>query len=598
MKINKTILLNILKKEGISSNFKVIYDWVEPSDLSSVSPNIISENNLIFNSKHSASEHLTNYDSQGLTSISTEIIPGISIGLQNNIIVHEPANDEPVGNFLGEDVLYMPNTKNLKNWTVFFDLEINAPQNKNKSTILLTNKQAPTDTSGFVIGINGAGNLFYEFKNKEGSRSARTLLHPLGEKGIIAISKSKDADLASIFVYDPILHKSHGQEFAVAESIFIKDWAIGGTTTHFTTDLEYERFSGNINNFLMFDAYLSKEKIANIFESFYITAYQPTEMQNIATQFPKSGKRSEVKVKDGIEIDKYEYKESEITTSAGTTIKIYDKVPVYKTKYKTVTQFVKEEGTITVSVPTLIPESKVKNDNYILSYVSDKCVLLNEDADVTKHFEIYSCDKNLQTTSKVAKFNIGDSTFKLDQEYSDPSTVHVYVDGLLLEKDVDYEISGKKVKKIQNNFTEGNELIYDVYQADKTYYDFFGYNGLIWLSGHSGKDVYLSGRKLVKGVDYYDYLTFIVIYGDGLPAGRLGIIGRYNKINKTLNITEKYLECTTSIIINEIAWMDGKRVLKGAGYSLTSANDTRNSEHLAPKKTVTVYNNEEGFFNV
>ena len=588
-----------MNKEGISSSsLKVIYDWVEPSDLSSVSSNIISENNLIFNSKYSATEHLVDYAAQGSNDISTEIIPGISIGLQNNIIVHEPAHDEPVGNFSGEDVLYMPNTKSLKNWTVFFDLEVNAPQSRSKSTILLTNKQDPTDTTGFVVGINGVGNLFYEFKNGEGNKSVRTLLHPLGEKNIIAISKSKDADLASIFIYDPILHKSYGQEFAVVESIFIKDWTIGGTATHFASHLEYERFSGNINNFLMFDAYLGKEKMANIFESFYMTAYQPPEMQNVATQFPKSGKRSEVEVKDGIEIDKYEYKESEISTSAGTTIKIYNKVPVYKTKYKTVTQFVKEDGTITVNVPTLVSESKTKDDNYILSYVSDKCVLLNEDADTTKYFEIYSCGENLQTTSKVAKFNIGDSTFELDQVYSDLSTVHVYVDGLLLEKDVDYEISGKKVKKIQNNFTEGNELIYDIYQADKTYYDFFGYNGLIYLANQVGKDVYLSGKKLVKNIDYYDYLGFVVIYGNDLPAGRLGIIERYNNINKTLNMTGKYLECTTSVIINEIAWMDGKRVLKGSGYSLTSTNDQKNSENLAPKKTVTIYNNEEGFFNV
>ena len=202
--------------------------------------------------------------------------------------------------------------------------------------------------------------------------------------------------------------------------------------------------------------------------------------------------------------------------------------------------------------------------------------------------------------NKTAKFMTGDSTFKLDKVYANQDELQIYLNGLLLEKDIDYEINDQKIKKLQNGvFVESDTLIYDVYEVGKTYYDFFGYNGNIYLYGESGKDVYLNGKKLVKDIDYLDYDEFYLqIHGQGLPQGRLGIVERYNNITQIQNFTGKYLQIVNYVIFNEITWIDGEKVVNGKGYSLTTVGDLNNSEYYAPQKATKIYDNEEENFTL
>ena len=105
------------------------------------------------------------------------------------------------------------------------------------------------------------------------------------------------------------------------------------TTTTKAPNLEYERFSGDMN-MVIIDGYMQEQTALDVFESFLLTEYEPEHTEDVATPFQKPGEYTEIKVRDGVEIDRYEYIKEEV----GGTV-VYNKVPVYKPKYKTVNQF-------------------------------------------------------------------------------------------------------------------------------------------------------------------------------------------------------------------------------------------------------------------
>ena len=269
--INKDILKKAAEQGSISlSCLKAVFDWSFPATTSQFDEqninDIISNNSLIFNSLNDIPFHLME---SSMSHISTEAYPGISIGNQNNILTHGSE-----GIFSGEDVLYMPNTLNVKDFTVFFDMSVTRLQDTSKAMILLTNKNLTNDSTGWAITINGSNCLGYEYQDESGNKKTKTLLNQLGEKSLVAFSKSKVSNLISIYVYDPILNEAHQQTFLIEEAASVRDMCIGGTFTSFTSDANYERFTGSINNFIFFDVGMTSQNILNIFESFFMTSYE------------------------------------------------------------------------------------------------------------------------------------------------------------------------------------------------------------------------------------------------------------------------------------------------------------------------------------
>jgi hypothetical protein len=684
----------ILKKRVYPLEPVVIYDFALPNHPDAAA--IAAGNKIVFNSVHDVPSHLAG--GSNILNISAEAMPGILVGQQDNVL-NSILAQENKGSFLGEDIIYVPNTKSLKNWTVFFDAEINFTGDKQKAVPLMTNKEK-VDDAGWAIFIDGGGFLSYEYNNTNGEKIGHTLQVSLPEKSFMAASKGDD--LMSLYVYDTVTGKIKGEKsFAIDEPPSARNWTIGGPEKHFESllsfdpytwncyrcldqyqnflnclwapsadhlnplglalgttpdqwalsncqassgdlnasvepdlsgaccadlnpyesaggttttaagtttttaapNFEYERFSGDMNHIMIFDSYMNGQTALGVFESFLLTEYTPEQIKDVATPFQKPGEYVETKVRDGVEIDRYEYVKEQIGDAD-----IYNKVPVYKPKYKTVNQFINAEGFMTKMIPTLIPESKIKDNTYAASYHSDKCISLDYTTDTAEYVEIYSCDESFGNTSKKAVFQPGDSTFKLDKVY-DENEIQVYLNGPsgkqgLLELGVDYEVvGGQKIKKLQTSFVEIDELIYDIYEASKLYLDFFGYSGNVYMFGMNGQDVYLDGKKLIKDINYEDTVingyNYLMIHSAGLSAGRLGIVGRYNNINidKTLYFMGKYLHCISYGIVEEITWVGGKRVVKENGYELTHSGNLNNSEYAAPQKTTLIYSNEQENFS-
>ena len=117
---------------------------------------------------------------------------------------------------------------------------------------------------------------------------------------------------------------------------------------------------------------------------------------------------------------------------------------------------------------------------------------------------------------------------------------------------------------------------------------------------HKGKDVYLDGKKLIFEVDYEDDPNndFLIIHAAGLSAGRLGLITRPSEVTHNENFYNKCYHCNAYNVIDEQIWVDGKRVYKNSGYSLTCPCNLNNSNDKAEQKTTIIYNNDSGFFNI
>jgi hypothetical protein len=602
MNINKTILLDKIKGQSVdSANLKVLYDWEFPESTNDFVlgdlGNISDDNKLIFNSVHGIDAHLIDKDINKLASGS---MLGLSVGLQHNAITKTAAT---YGNasFQGDDIIHIVNSPLISTWTVLIDLEeIECSTTKNKSIILFTNRNEISDTKSFVVGINGANCLFYEGCNADGDKIIKTLIKPVGEKSLIAVSRSNITNSVSIYVYDPILETITGKSFFVNEHWSAGNWCLGGTFKNFVSDSHYEKFNGKMNSFLLFDVELSNTNILTLFEAFSLTSFTAKHYEKVSTQVPRQGQSVSVDIEDGFQVTGYDEMQSQVITNTGQNVVLYNSVPRIEKKYKTVNQYIASTETVTKMIRTLVPESKTKDVASAQKYV-EKCILLNKDADKAQRIEFYSRDDYVGDCGKKALFAPSDSTFYVDKSYSDPTNITIYLNGLLKEPDVDYQIvDGRTIKLLNGVFAEIDEVVYDTHSNEKYFADFFGYNGDIYLYSHKGKDVYLDGKKLIFEVDYEDDPNndFLIIHAAGLLAGKIGLVTRPSEVTHNENFYNKYYHCNTYNVIDEQIWADGKRVYKNSGYSLTCPCNLNNSDDKAEQKTTIIYNNDGGFFNI
>jgi len=233
MNINQDILKKVLKKNNFSeADLLVIYDGKIQASDNHTPPEIqswIALHSALINSA-------LPIDSQILAGggISAEAMTGISVDPHSD--GNELAHNNTVS-FDGNTAIHIPNSKSLKNWTTFFDLNINFSNDKGKAVILLTNKEYIDDENPglWMIFINAAGFLCYEYINANGEKIGHTSQSRLPEKCLIAASKNLDG-LITFYIYDPVAEKMSGKEsFVINEPTLGKDWAIGGSKKHFET---------------------------------------------------------------------------------------------------------------------------------------------------------------------------------------------------------------------------------------------------------------------------------------------------------------------------------------------------------------------------
>lgn len=601
MNVNKDILLAKIKNQGISeSRAKVFYDWRPPSEMTMTAPiteaNLVSANlnsYMVFNLFKATNKYFV---TNGISEISSESMCGISVGLSGS-----PRTLAGEGVFDGSSSVLVLGSSSIKNWTAFFDISSDCPttSEKGKARVLFSNMSSSSDLSGFTIGLNGANSLFYEDIDINGIKNVKTFHKPIGDNALIIASKSLDANSMSLNIYNPVYKRIYSKTFTTKDKTNTNLFSIGGLGNEdLTQNLEYTGLTGSINNFVLMDQYASSGEIKGISESFFLSDYADRYYKEVLTTVNKPGVAVETKIKDGLETTGYAYQAATITSAAGLSITTYDKIPVKETKYKTVTQYRVGEGTLSKKISTLMPESKTYDSAHSKTY-SEKCLLLDKDADKTKTVEIYSFDEAQTNFNKKATFNTGDNSFRVSKAYSEEININIYLNGEIQEKDVDYQRSETIVKKMQGNYSELDVVTYDISTSPMLGLDFTEYWGDIYFYGWQNKDVYLNGKKLVYGVDYEQWVeTFLVVHAQALGSGRMLFVDRNSSITNTNNSSNKYAHCQSFNIISEMVWIEGIRHLEGYGYSLIYDCNLNNSNNIAQLNPLFVYNNEGTFFSI
>jgi len=494
------------------------------------------------------------------------------------------------------------NSSDLKEWTMFIDMSSDCPSNREKARVLVSNKGTLDSSAGFILGLNGSNNLFYEYVDEDGTSQIKTFYKPIGESALMGVSKSKEANSVVLSIFDPVYNRIFSQNFNVKESGTAVLLCIGGIAGEdLSSNTQYEESLNNMNNFIFISKSMTSGEMNTFSDSFFLTAYEGGRIEDVLTTFSKPGRSVQIKVKDGVKLDGYVYQPRQVTPAGTTTeITIYDNMPVYKPKYKTVTQYKKGEGTVSKKVPTIIPESKTYDQGHLKTY-SEKCLLLNADADPSKVVEIYSFDELQTNINRVASFGVADNTFKIDELYAGEININIYLNGKIQEKDIDYQVTnGTTIKKMQGAYSELDKMTYDISSSASIGIDFAGYQGTIYFYGYNDKDVYLDGEKLVLEQDYENAYgdMFLAVYADSLPVGRMVFVDRNQNVTNTNYSSEKYVYCQNFNIISEKVWIGGVRSSENSEYSLTCTCDLNNSDNIAESKQLLIYNNEGTFFNI
>jgi len=361
MKIKINILNEVMESKKIPTEYaKVLYDWESASgvlsDNSSAPP--IPSAGYVYNNLLSYSNHIIDED-PARRNISSK--PGVSVrpGENDTSLVLSPP---PSGNFNGDALMQIGNKVEYQDWTFFLNFEETAGQdtsNLNKARVLLSSMQTPGDASGFMVGINGGGQLFFECSGS----SPKSLGKRLERRNLISASYYNSTKTLTLGVYDPIekkgTYKSYNIEYAVDER-----WYIGGTLTDLTNNNDYKQFNGHIDNFLLLSGYLNPEYLDGLSPVFFLTGFKPSYQQGTLGKGAIPTGYSEAQVEDGVKI--VGYTSQAVAGAPG----FEEMVPQYGPQYKTVGSYSSGGEEITLSTSAFLKAEYQYDETYVQSYAA------------------------------------------------------------------------------------------------------------------------------------------------------------------------------------------------------------------------------------
>jgi len=588
MKLTRDNLSKAMTNADIPS-VDVMYNWDDPDNITSSEYNsIVAIHPMLFNNSKDGPDHFFEQDQ---TKLLSSALPGLSIGSTNNAL-----STSGYGTFAGTDLIRISKEITHEDWSVLINFEEDsAPVDSSKRRILL-NSTGTNPTDGFNLGINGAKNLFYDFYDTNGILRTYTIMNPLEERNVVAICKSDTIKKISIYLFNSV--DSTNKKISIdSESTQLgSKWCLGGVSPIPSAGDFNQMFEGKIYEFLLFSSYLSEDQVIEMGESFLADSITIQEYQTVTETFYASTSFSEQQVQIGTETTGYTDQATTIQDEAGNSVTLYDEVAVTSPIYQTQVTYAQDTNPSTRDVDQLVDGSKTFDYPYIKNYAPTSISL--KEAQSSAAYEIYLSNQHTKYITKKGLFVSGSGHFTLEEDYDSSKAILVYVNGLLMEEDVDYTRTEININKYSGTYTEGDVFVYDV--IDSGTQSFQNYAGGVQgdlLVGDAGSDLYLDGLKLILDQDYQDFGPDIKLLQDVDP-GKLGIITRHDDLNAALDGTIDIYNDLNQPIISEMLWIDGLRKLKDVEYSLSNPSNLANSNLVVPEKTTVIYENNESYFNI
>ncbi len=621
MKLTKDIFDKAVEKASASiANVKIMFNWGAPSSLNSTEYDAaVINHKMLFNNYQDGLAHFFEEDQ---TKLLTSSFAGISIGSTSNALSDSDLNATGYGTFSGTDLILIPEKMCYEDWTVIINFEEqDCPSDTNKNRILLSSKQGcgvessgtttttPTPlNAGFSIGINGAKNIFYEYYDMNDVLRKHTMLHPLNDKNIIAVSKSKNTQSVDIYIFDAVESKVLETSINIEKQRLTEKWYLGGTYPMAAAEDKNQMFVGKIYEFLLFSSYLSKDQFLQISQALLADNITNTGYTTVTENYYPNTGFTEEQVQIGTEITGYTTEATTIQDENNDTITIYESVPQYSPVYETQTTFTQSTTAATREIDQYQEGATVYDYTYIKDY-APSCISLSTTDSSSKDYQMFTCVQHTEDIGKKGRVIGGE--FLLGEDYASTKSIVIYINGLLQEEGVDYTRVGIKINKYTGTYAEDDVLIYDVVDNGvQDFIDFAGASGNVNHSGRTGQDVYLDGKKLLYSDEYQDGWTLpaneSTVFASNLPTGRMAFVTRHSNIKAPSELYGQpwsgsvisFLDLEFPLISEQL-WMSGVRKLRDSDYSLRSTCDLNQANNAKTNvKTTLIYENNASYFNI
>ena len=597
MKLTKDMLRKIALDANVAEkDIKILYNWTLPTGLTQAQ---LSGYNILFNNYN---EGLDNFFEQDLGKPLISSLAGLSVGLTHNAL-----GTAGYGTFSGgSDSLRISKDIDYLDWSIFLNFEDTEISSSKRRILLSSESDIPNE--GFKLGLNRVKNLFFEFYDNNNILQTHTILHPINEKNIVSVSRSKSLETIIVHIFNPVDFTNKRMTIETSSPKLGSKWFLGGKASLAEPpfvpgyglpvgDNDYRAFLGKIYEFFLISNCLSEVQIAKLSESFAVSSFTNGGYSVVDESFYKTTGFTEVQVQTGTQIVSYFPNPVYVPGGFGAPIMLFEKVPVTIPVYETKVQYAYDAVPSIRHVNTFIPALKTYDYVSIKDYAPTCLSLMTPLSGAS--YEVYTNNKYSLDINKRASFVAGTGEFRLERDFGSQEVLFVYLNGLLLEEGVGYLRSEVFIKKVSGKYLSSDVLIYDVIQNGvKEFSNFTVGTGNLTLINKAGKDIYISGKKLTYILNYQDSGNDIILNQTGLTSGRMAIVSRYSDINLKLEGQINSYSCVGHPLISEFVWINKLRKLKDIDYLLKNSRDPSNSDIIVTEKSTIIYDNDPLFFNI
>ena len=430
-------------------------------------------------------------------------------------------------------------------WTVFIEYESNDFYGVNASLgrTLFSTMHSPSSTSGINVGLNGANKPYVEYKDKDGIKKVFTLNTELGKRNILSFSYSFSSNQMGMahhdFLYDDTRFKNIDTTDSVDaneinkiysdDAFYVGDFYSGGSN--------YTGFSGYINNIIILKEFLPSGSRDLIAKSIIGSDYSG-ERQEKQTVY-STGVTTRPILNTGVTgsgITGYETISSgEISSRCGSDFSGFAGSGVVGGL--TGSFFTLTTGTALISGVQYVrmPEQVFVDEARKLEFKRTALVSLSPFDSGIDTSEIYCYTGFDSDLNNAANPRLNIQAFDLGTGYTGQNFAF-YRNGIFQKSGIydgsqiqsgDFYVSGADKIVLTGVINEEGQLdtnVYDLIDEDIFFTGYQSGEGNLFLAGHTGKDVYLNGKKLIILHNYNE-----IVSGDN----------PYTVINRdTLNFTQ------------------------------------------------------------
>ncbi|HIL27604.1 MAG TPA: hypothetical protein EYG21_09535 [Nitrospinaceae bacterium] len=574
------------------------------------------------------------------SQLSGAVSPLINVNKYPAVVSSSSSSVTGSGFFEGETTVRNTKPINSQIWSCFLEFSGNgfSSQNPTKNQVLLSTMKDANSLSGFNVGINASNRLYVEYiSGQEGSNQHR-VVETLDKhlRGANLVSVAKNSGVMELSLHNPNYDTSslwaEVDKQTHSESFYVGGFSKGNSYSNF-----YTGFHGHINNFVLFDDFVSLSDRDTLSRAYYTEEIkEPRTVTGALLTNEVTGVEVQ-SLLSGTGVVSYEQVQSGTMNTEAGNVPVYVNSGVTGGIYQSYLVDLTGSNTVTNITGYYSGESEVSKASHIsyLNKIPGKLTFTQkvENDDVV---EVYNHDSFLDTLAfdggrDVANLGVttGDRTvrgyFLKNKSFSFDSAIRPYVqlyrNGLVLQgvaglfdtHDLfnnhfntvgengrftgDYFIDDPRKEKVQDisyavvlndeadTFSSKDQIMYDIVLGETETGLYSGASAHFTGKHYNGgtKDIYLNGLKLLSGKDYiksevsHDDVVYLSYLLDSNYIGS-DITGSLLFVPqaspKWTRTTGVGLESVSvSNVFFEQVWRNGARQIPGVDY-FRFANDS------------------------